>query len=55
MAGTVVDLGEGLWGEVVKVAPSPLPNDERRCAYLVQATVEEVEKEMPSLALVSSG
>jgi Family of unknown function (DUF5317) len=52
LAGTVVDLGEGLWGEVVKVARSPLPNDERRCAYLVQATVEE---EIPSLALVSSG
>jgi len=43
--GTVVDLGEGLCGEVVKVTRSPLPNDKRRCAYLLQtvavATVEE--------------
>jgi hypothetical protein len=52
MPGTVVDLGEGLWGEVVKLARSPLPNDKRTCAYLLQAAVEE---DMLILPLVSSG
>jgi len=54
VAGTLVDLGEGVWGEVVKVARSPLPNDERRCAYLLQ-TGATVEEDAPRLALVSNG
>jgi len=55
MAGTVVDLGEGLRGEVVKVARSPLPNDKRSCAYLIQAeAVATVEEDVLSLELVSS-
>jgi hypothetical protein len=36
-AGSDVELeGEGRF-QVAKVAPSPLPGDERRCAYLVPA------------------
>jgi hypothetical protein len=36
--GTQVDLEEnGARFEVVKVAPSPLPQDERPCAYLQRA------------------
>src|SRR5581483_10601134 len=56
MANTLVHLGEGLWGEVVKVGRSPLPNDKRRCAYLLQpVSAATSEEEMPGLALVSSG
>ncbi|TMM11374.1 MAG: hypothetical protein E6F98_10815 [Actinobacteria bacterium] len=55
MVGAVVDLGEGLQGEVVKVARSPLPNDKRRCAYLLQALAAvTMEEDMISLELVSS-
>ncbi len=37
-AGTQVDLEEnGARFEVVKVAPSPLPQDDRPCAYLQPA------------------
>ena len=32
--GSVVDLDDGLRQEVNRIAPSPLPGDERRCAYL---------------------
>jgi chemotaxis protein histidine kinase CheA len=32
-AGTEVALGDGRLAEVVKVGPSPLPGDRRRCAY----------------------
>jgi hypothetical protein len=37
-AGSAVDLeGNGGTFKVAKVASSPLPGDERRCAYLVPA------------------
>jgi hypothetical protein len=56
VAGAVVELGEGLRAEVVKVARSPLPNDRRRCAYLEQAVaVATVEENVFSLELVRSG
>jgi hypothetical protein len=35
LPGTLVDLDEnGARFEVVKIAPSPLPQDDRPCAYL---------------------
>jgi hypothetical protein len=36
--GTTIDLGEnGVRFEVIKVSSSPLPQDERQCAYLQEA------------------
>ena len=32
--GSVVELDDGLRQEVNRVSPSPLPSDDRRCAYL---------------------
>jgi hypothetical protein len=32
--GSEVELDEGLRYTVIKLAPSPLPQDERTCAYL---------------------
>lgn len=34
--GTVVEEGEGRF-RVSRIAPSPLPDDRRRCAYLLPA------------------
>ncbi len=36
--GSVVDLDDGLRQEVNRVSPSPLPGDNRRCAYLQPVT-----------------
>lgn len=36
--GSVVDVEEGLRMEVNRVASSPLPGDNRRCAYLQPVT-----------------
>lgn len=32
--GSVVELDDGVRQEVNRVAPSPFPGDDRRCAYL---------------------
>jgi len=54
-AGSVVDLGGGWRGEVVKVVRSPLPGDRRRCAYLQQAAATStVEEDTLRPALVGS-
>ena len=55
-AGSMVDLGEGWGGEVVKVGRSPLPGDSRRCAYLQQAAavVATAEEGVLSPVLVGS-
>lgn len=44
-AGSIVDLGRGWRGEVVKVVRSPLPGDKRRCAYLQQAPATSTAEE----------
>jgi hypothetical protein len=36
-AGSEVEVEEGLRYTVIKLAPSPLPQDERTCAYLQPA------------------
>lgn len=36
--GSVIDVEEGLRMEVNRVSPSPLPGDNRRCAYLQPVT-----------------
>jgi len=36
--GSVVDLDDGLRQEVIRIATSPLPGDDRRCAYLQPVT-----------------
>ncbi|MGH3050492.1 MAG: hypothetical protein ACRDLK_10060, partial [Gaiellaceae bacterium] len=50
--GELIDLGSGLAGCVAKVAASPLPNDRRRCAYILpgSATANEQHTFMPSAA-----
>jgi hypothetical protein len=54
VVGSTIDVGEGRHGQVVKVARSPLPNDGRRCAYLLPVTTDmalEDEGLLPSLAV----
>lgn len=53
-AGSIVDLGDGWQGQVVKVARSPLPDDRRRCAYLQQAAAAAPDEEVLSPVLVGS-
>lgn len=51
--GSVLELDEGQYGEVVKVARSPLPQDRRRCAYLLPVAAPMEEADLSAVVLVS--